>query len=146
MQLGESKNSCIRENSSFFNWRVFVLFLLFLGIVGAIFFQTNCPARCKVALFSSSNEVNEIVGYAINGGVFLPGAPVPNAFSLPSVKNKPPVPSVATASSDGQGNLHIASTEGLIVLLVRKDNGGRLRCTIVRPNIDSKWCTLAIEK
>ncbi|WP_146187970.1 hypothetical protein [Acidovorax sp. CF316] len=130
----------------FINWKFFLMLVAFLGGVGAIFTPQNCSASCKVALFSSSLEVSWIVEHSLKQGAFAVDAASAHTYELPPVKNKPPISSVSSISSDGKGYLKISNAEADMVISVWRDSDGRFRCVAVVPKVDAKWCALNISR
>lgn len=130
----------------FFDWKIILPFVIFLGGLGAIFVPQKCPASCKVALFSSSGEVSWVVENSLRQGAFSIDAASARTYELPSVKNKPPISSVSIVSSDGKGNLKISNAEADVVISIWRDGGGEFRCVAIVPQVDSKWCALNISR
>jgi len=126
----------------FKKWIIFIGVVVFLGLVGAVLYPNDCPLNCKVALFSNSDEVNEIISslYAESRPALSDGSM--NAEPTLSVKNKSPIPSVAAFMLDGKGGALIVSGGDGIVLKIRLDSGRSPQCTVIRPKIEARWCAL----
>jgi hypothetical protein len=129
-------------NSRYPSWQLMVVVLFFLGIGAAIFYPDNCPTSCKVALFSNSDEVTDIVARAQIQIASSSVVPISKTQSSSGVKNKPPVPVVETSLSDGKGNVLIVAADGSIILLIQGVVNNPPRCTVIHPKVDAKWCVI----